>query len=303
VESITTVQSTVVSNLHGGISSVKKQSLGAIRSQSITEAKKQAHSMHQVTQDAAYGGPHKWQISWWARSVRRLWRYRAYTRWVEKYCTSLNVKGLENLENLPSNAIFVPNHQSHMDTLVFHAALPEKHKINMYFGAAADRWFVKGRAKVILQPWYQSLVLGNFPIHRGGGSRTLQYARWLLSHGCHLCIFPEGTRTAGEKLGQFKLGPALLATQKQVPIIPVVLKGLHGMRPKGQLEVEPGSAEVVFLEPLWFPIDVDVQKATNLVWSRMNAELEGSESGVLAHSSDYPDTQNSKQDLAHRSAA
>ncbi len=248
-----------------------------LKAVSAVAAQQPVKKAEKAQSEVTYGGPHRWQISWWAKAIRRLWRYRAYTRWVEQACTSLEVRGLEHLDRLPANAIFVPNHQSHMDTLILHAALPERIKSNLYIGAAADRWFVKGKKKVILQPWYQSLILGNFPIHRGGGSKTLNYARWLLSKSCNLCIFAEGTRNAGERLGKFKPGVALLATQKQVPIVPVVLKGLHGMRAKGQREVTPGSAEVVFLEPLFFSRDMDIERATQMLWNRMNEELEQAE--------------------------
>ncbi|MEZ5560033.1 MAG: lysophospholipid acyltransferase family protein [Pseudomonadales bacterium] len=223
------------------------------------------------SQAPRYGGPHRWQVQGWARLARRVMRNRAYTRWVDQYCTGLNVTGIEHLRALDGPCILAPNHSSHMDTLVLHAALPEIVKGNLYYGAAADRWFVKGRRKLVLQPWYQSLVLGNFPIHRGGGSKTLDYARWLLDQRCNLCIFPEGTRATSDRLGDFRVGVALLALEKQVPVVPVYLSGLREMRPKGQLEVRPGVAGVEFLEPLRFAPGTSPAAATAQMWERMNA--------------------------------
>ena len=34
------------------------------------------------TDESRYVGPHRWQIQWWARTVRRLMEHRAYTRWL-----------------------------------------------------------------------------------------------------------------------------------------------------------------------------------------------------------------------------
>lgn len=229
--------------------------------------------------------PHPWQVQPWARLVRALWRYRAYTRWVARYCTSLEVHGLEHVAGLRGPAILTPNHQSHMDTLVLHEALPPALRSRTYFGAAADRWYVKGKKKLVLQPWYQSLVLGNFPIVRGGGSKTLDYARWLLRRGQSVCIFPEGTRATGDALGRFRHGVSILAIEEQVPIVPVYLSGLKSIRPKGAKDYTPGAAGVEFLPPLAFARSTAVEDATQRLWSAMNARhvaaLTAPEGGAL----------------------
>ncbi|MEQ8858119.1 MAG: lysophospholipid acyltransferase family protein [Pseudomonadales bacterium] len=223
------------------------------------------------TGDLQHAGPHPWQIQPWAKLVRRLWRRRAYTRWVDRYCTELTVTGREHVEAMNGPCIFIANHQSHMDTLVLFQAMPERTRRRLFFGAAQDRWYVKGRRKLVLQPWYQSLVLGNFPIRRGGGSAALDHARWLLSRGQQVCIFPEGTRATGEALGRFRAGVALLALEQDVPVVPVYLSGLKEMRPKGQREVTPGPAAVDILEPVRFASGTRVADATALLWERLSA--------------------------------
>jgi len=220
-----------------------------------------------------FGGPHTWQTQLWAKLVRRGLRHREYLRWVDQYCTSVSVKGQEHLEKLDGPAIFIANHQSHMDTPVLMSAMTSKVQNNLYFGAAADRWFVKGKKKLILQPWYQSLALGNFPIVRGGGSKTLDYAGELLDKGCNICIFPEGTRATDNALGQFRHGVSLLALRKEVPVVPVVLKGLRELRPKGAREVTPGPVGVSILEPVHLTEEMGVSGATQLLWERMNNEF------------------------------
>ena len=218
-----------------------------------------------------YSGPHPWQIQPWARLVRRAMRQRAYTRWVEQYCQPLTVSGAAHLDALDGPCIVIANHQSHMDSLVLFTAMPEPVKRTLFFGAAQDRWYVKGKRKLVLQPWYQSLVLGNFPITRGGGSRALDYAGWLLEQRCNLAIFPEGTRATGERLGDFRHGVARLALQYDVPVVPVYLDGLRQMRPKGQLHVTPGPATAEILPPIRFAPGTAVPAATEALWSALNA--------------------------------
>lgn len=225
------------------------------------------------TPEVEYGGPHPWQIQPWAKLVRAALRQREYFRWVDEYCTQVTVKGIEHLSGLDEPFIIIPNHQSHFDTPVLMSALPKKVQNNLYFGAAQDRWYIKGKKKLILQPWYQSLGLGNFPIMRGGGSKALSYAKWLLDQRCNLCIFPEGTRATSNALGQFRHGVSLIAIEKNVPVVPVVLKGLRELRPKGSREITSGPVSVTFLEPIRPTAELGVEASTQLMWEAMNREF------------------------------
>ncbi|MEM6707761.1 MAG: 1-acyl-sn-glycerol-3-phosphate acyltransferase [Pseudomonadota bacterium] len=223
------------------------------------------------TDRSRYVGPQRWQTHWWARQIRALWRRRAYTRWVHEACTELHIRGDKHLDAVQGPCILIANHQSHLDTLVTYESLPARIRRRLFFGAAQDRWFLKGQKKTVLKPWYQSLILGNFPILRGGGSEALSYAGELLSKGEHVFLFPEGTRAQGQFLGQFKHGVALLALRCNVPVLPIYLHGLKALRPKGSQGVVPGPATVEFLAPVRFPQGMDVGAATRILEDRMNA--------------------------------
>ena len=212
------------------------------------------------TAEPEFGGPHPWQTTGWARIVRRIMRYREYTRWVNGYCTPLTVQGRENLAGIKGPVIFIANHQSHMDTPVIVESLPDRIRDNLFFGAAADRWFVKGKKKLILQPWYQSLV------------KALRYARWLLGRGSNVCIFPEGTRATSDELGEFRHGVTLLARAAGVPVVPIVLKGLRELRPKGSRTIKPGPVSATILAPISIPDHYSIEDATALMRDAMNRE-------------------------------
>jgi len=201
------------------------------------------------TDTSKYVEAHTWQISAPARLMRRALRARAYTRWIDEAFTEVKVEGADYLDQVRTPAVFIGNHQSHLDTLLIHAAMPERIRSQLYFGAAQDRWYVRGARKLELMPWYQSLALGNFPVKRGGGREALAHAQWLLSKGQNVFLFPEGTRARGDRLGDFKVGPALLAEAAGVPIVPLYLSGLRAIRPTGSREVNPGVATCEVLEP------------------------------------------------------
>ena len=224
------------------------------------------------TDTSKYAGPHDLQLTPPARWVRGLLKQRAYTRWAEEAFTDVETNGQEHLASLKGPAIFVGNHTSHLDTILTQTALPDRITSRLYYGAAQDRWFVKGKKKLELQPWYQSYVLGTFPIMRGGGIDALRYASKILSRGHHIFLFPEGTRAMDEELGEFKHGATLLALRHQVPVVPLYLSGLQSIRPKGQKEVTPGPVALDILEPLTFAPGTDLLTATNQVRDAMNEQ-------------------------------
>ncbi len=195
-------------------------------------------------------GPHRWQIALPARLVRKALRPRVYGRHARRYFKPFTVLGRERLEGLRGPAVFIANHASHLDAPAFVEALPARYRDRVFFGSAADRWFLKGRRELYKQGWWRSLAYGSFPIQRGGGSKSLEYAYWLIERGGSIGIFPEGTRSTTGKLGRFKPGPALIAMRAQIPVVPLYMHGLRALLPKGARQATPGPVTVALGEPI-----------------------------------------------------
>ncbi|MDE0272286.1 MAG: 1-acyl-sn-glycerol-3-phosphate acyltransferase [Gammaproteobacteria bacterium] len=232
-----------------------------------------------ISQTTETDGPFEWQTRWWARLARLLMYDYAYGRWARRYFTEHIVTGKDKFEQIAGPCIVVANHASHFDQYCLMKALPLRIRTNLFFGAAADRWFLKGRKEITLRPWYQSLVMGLYPIQRGGGSRTLDYPKWLLDQGANLMLFPEGTRSRGRHLSRFKHGVSLLALEKGVPVVPVYMAGLKKIRPPGTREATPGPVAAHVLDPIRFDPGTSVPDATNRIFQAMQAVHER----VLAH--------------------
>jgi len=214
-------------------------------------------------------GPYPWQISLWAQVVRRIMRYHTMTRTVWKHCKPFQVEGRERLDGLRNPAIFIGNHSSHMDAFVLFMALPERFRLRVAFGGAADRWFLKGRQGLTKQPWYGSLTMNSFPLQRGGGKAALGYAEWLIDRGWSLVIFPEGTRSTTGKLAAFRHGVSILALTKNVPVVPIYMDGLRELRPKGAREINVGPVTVRIGEPIRFAPGTEVADATRTLYKTM----------------------------------
>jgi 1-acyl-sn-glycerol-3-phosphate acyltransferase len=210
-------------------------------------------------------GPHRWQVQWWARTLRPLAFWYSTGRKMRKYMQPYRVLGQERLRDLKGPAIFIANHASHMDMPALYYALPRRFRSRVASGSAADRWFIKGRKGMTNQPWYASLS-GSFPITRGGGSATLDYPKWLIDKGESIIIFPEGTRSRSGKMSRFKHGPSILAVSKGVPVVPLYLQGTRAIRATGSREMTPGPVTVLIGEPLHFPADAQVPDVTRALF-------------------------------------
>lgn len=217
-----------------------------------------------------YAGPHTAQQWYVARWLRKRMKHHAYLRWADVF-TEVEVTGREFLRDADGPMIFVGNHTSHLDTILTQFALPETIADDLFYGAAQDRWFVKGKKKKELNPLYQSFALGTFPILRGGGLGALSYASQLLENGHHIFLFPEGTRAMADELGEFKHGATILALRHQVPVVPLYLGGLRALRPKGAREPVPGPVSLDILEPVQFTPGTDLETATGKIRQVMNA--------------------------------
>lgn len=72
----------------------------------------------------------------------------------------------------------------------------------------------------------------------------------VLKQGQSLIIFPEGTRSKGDKMGEFKNGSFKLATKAGVPIVPVTIKGSYRLMEERKFIIRPADVEVVISKPI-----------------------------------------------------
>jgi 1-acyl-sn-glycerol-3-phosphate acyltransferase len=222
-------------------------------------------------QNAETVGPHRWQISLPARTARRVLRAHAYSNPVRKWCQPLTVLGREQLDDLHGPAVFIANHTSHLDAQVLHAAVPNRYRKRLAMAAAADRFFVKGRKGLTKKAAWNSLAYNMFPIKRSGGRAALEHGEWLLERGWSIVIFPEGGRSTGGKFARFRVGPALLAIERQVPVVPIYLDGLAAIRPKGSQAMRAGAVTVKIGAPMRFEPGTDPADATHALYKALTA--------------------------------
>jgi 1-acyl-sn-glycerol-3-phosphate acyltransferase len=142
------------------------------------------------------------------------------------------VTGRDRLERVTGPAVFVANHNSHMDTPVILRALPRRWRRRTAVAAATD-YFYDRRRKALSA----SLVFGTVPLDRSSGAgvgagQTAHLDR-LIRDGGSLLMFPEGTRSRDGRVGKLRSGAALLAAEHGVPIVPIYVSGTGEAMPRG----------------------------------------------------------------------
>ena len=167
-------------------------------------------------------------MGWWGRAFVRLggWAFR-----------------VEGMENLPSGgAVLVANHQSIVDIPMLLSAFPRPVRFLAKRELGEIPLFGKAMA-----------AAGNLFIDRDDPRDAVRMLRDVgarLRDGRLVVVFPEGTRSMGGSIGEFRPGAFYLAQKSGAPVVPVYIDGGYRAIPKGSIRVRPAELLVRVLPPL-----------------------------------------------------
>lgn len=157
-----------------------------------------------------------------------------------------------NRKALPVNgpAILAANHTSHLDTLVLMSLYPLK-QLHRVRPVAATDYFHKNR----WIKWFSTYCIDIIPIARNeikAPDELFSGCYSALDNGDIVILFPEGTRSSTEdRIFKLKRGIHYLAVHyENVPVYPVILRGLGKALPKGEALFVPFNCDVVVGEAL-----------------------------------------------------
>lgn len=170
-------------------------------------------------------------------------------------------KGMENIPEGP--CFFAPNHESKLDAFLVLSYLDRQTLKNTYSYAKKDhvksgvRRYLASRSNVIVMDLSKDLK-----------NSILKMAE-VVKQGKKILIFPEGTRTQSGKLGKFKKTYAILSTELQVPIVPVVIDGAYAAMSSGAKKIKRGEKiSIRFLPPV-YPEGMSPVELNDLVKQRI----------------------------------
>ncbi|HEX8734624.1 MAG TPA: AMP-binding protein, partial [Pyrinomonadaceae bacterium] len=181
--------------------------------------------------------------------------------------TRLEVRGIENLRALQRPFLVCPNHQSFLDPFAvcslysldtfrntFHVGASE------FFQNALMRWLSRLLNVVPIDPDTQLM-------------RAMKAGAAGLKSGKVLNIYPEGERAFDGKLHEFKKGAAILATELDLPILPVALDGLHKVWARATWRIRPAKVKIRFGEPFYAKDIVDAEMTDEAKYEAVTKHL------------------------------
>jgi long-chain acyl-CoA synthetase len=156
---------------------------------------------------------------------------------------------VQGRRHLPVRGAFIlaPNHSSHLDSPSVLKAVAGRRRV---WVVGAEDYFFNTRIKRLVF----GRLLDTIPFDRhADGIMGLRRCGQALDRGDGLLIFPEGTRSTEGQIQPFKIGVAVLAMDRRVPIVPVHIDRAYDLFPKGSRFVRPGVITVSFGPPIHPP--------------------------------------------------
>ena len=156
----------------------------------------------------------------------------------------MDVKGNEVLTQLKRPYLICPNHQSSIDPFLVCSTYPRSVLQNT-FHVGASMYFANNAMSKL------GRLINVIPIDPDAQLlHAMRAGAAGLRAGKILNIYPEGQRSLDGKLNEFKKGAAILATELNLPIVPVALDGPYRIWPRKSWRIRLAKVKIRFGQPI-----------------------------------------------------
>jgi len=146
--------------------------------------------------------------------------------------------------------VYFANHTSHLDALVLWSALPRTVRELTRPVAAKDYW-TKGRIRRYLATEvFNALLIDRteIKVHHSPVDAMIRE----IGQRYSLIVFPEGGRSDGREIGEFKSGLYYLCKKRpELELIPVHIDNMNRILPRGEVLPVPLLTCITFGPPMW----------------------------------------------------
>lgn len=154
---------------------------------------------------------------------------------------TIHIRGEENLPEGP--VLFTSNHQGYFDiptliTCLGHCQRPIVAKKEIGKIPLLREWMMDFRCIFMNRDDPRQSL------------RCLQAAQTLMEEGESVIIFPEGTRSKGEALGEFKAGAFKPAVKGGFPVVPISIDGSYKAMEQHRMWIHPAEIYFTILPPI-----------------------------------------------------
>ena len=161
--------------------------------------------------------------------------------------TKSNVE-VSGQHNIPNGAVlFVSNHQGNFDVPILIGYLDKPigfiSKVEVKKIPLIPRWMEAMNCVFIDRSDRRKAI------------KSIREGAQILKDGHSLVLFPEGTRSKGEQMGEFKSGGLRLAIDSRVPIVPVCISGSYNIMEVNKFGFSKADVSIKIGEPIILPAE------------------------------------------------
>lgn len=145
--------------------------------------------------------------------------------------------------------VYFANHTSHLDAIVVWSALPGAVRQLTRPVAAKDYWD-RGLVRRYMARTFNALLIDRTEIKVHQSPVDLMIRE--MGESGSLIVFPEGGRSVGEEIGEFKSGLYYLCKKRpELEAVPVHIDNLNRVLPRGEVLPVPLLSCISFGPPMW----------------------------------------------------
>jgi len=146
--------------------------------------------------------------------------------------------------------VYFANHTSHLDAIVIWASLPREVREITRPVAAKDYWIKGPVRRYFANELFNAILIDREEIKVHQSPVDLMIRE--IGHTYSLIVFPEGGRSDGRDVGEFKSGLFYLCKKRpDLECIPVYVDNMNRILPRGKVLPVPLLSCLTFGPPLW----------------------------------------------------
>jgi 1-acyl-sn-glycerol-3-phosphate acyltransferase len=145
--------------------------------------------------------------------------------------------------------VYFANHTSHLDALVLWSSLPKTVRELTRPVAAKDYW-ERGWVRPYISQLFNAILIDRqeIKVHQSPVDKMIAE----IGNRYSLIVFPEGGRSGGGELGQFKSGLYYLGKKRpDLELVPVYIDNLNRVLPRGEFLPVPLLSCITIGPPIW----------------------------------------------------
>ena len=168
---------------------------------------------------------------------------------IARFLSGASIRWIDSQPD-PCQRIYFANHTSHLDALVVWSSLPSSIRTITRPVAAKDYWNAGAVRRYLATQVFRALLIDrtDIKVHKSPVDVMIRE----IGNRDSLIVFPEGGRSPGPEIGEFKSGLYYLCKRRpDLELIPVHIDNMNRILPRGEVLPVPLLTCISFGPPMW----------------------------------------------------